>query len=272
MNILVNNVETKSMSIFLPIDTVKAVDTETEKKTVYVQGWASNDTLDLQNEIVNPTGIDISYFKEHGWINYEHQQDAEYVIGVPTENCSVDVNKGLFVEAKLFDENPYAQTIINLADTLTKTGVERKLGFSIEGVIKQRNENDSRIIEEVMITNVAITKSPANPTATWDVFRKSLTSKAFETGHGTSPETQVDGGAVRRESLAQSITRLSDVYSLDNAQAIKDTWKSVVDCLETENKLDYNTAVLTLQVVKGLSRVEAERAVLNMREEQLRNG
>lgn len=267
------NVERKKMDIFLPIDIKKATEqaSKEDTKDIYVSGFASTPDLDMQGEIVVPSGIDISYFQDHGWINFEHEQGADYVIGVPTENCYVDIEKGLFIEAKLFRDNQYTQQIIELAQNLEKSGTERKLGFSIEGAIKQRNVDNNHIIEEVMITNVAVTKSPANTSSSWNYFMKSI-NKAFETGHTTSPETQTGAGALRREALAQSITRLSSVLNMKDTQLIEDTWKSVSDLLEQGNRMDYNTAILTLQIAKGLSRKDAELAVLKIREENLKNG
>ncbi len=266
-------VERKTMDIFLPIDVKKATEqaNNTDTENIYVSGFASTPDLDMQGEIVVPSGIDISYFQEHGWINFEHEQGAEYVIGVPTEKCYVDMEKGLFIEAKLFRDNPYTQQIIELAKNLEKSGTSRKLGFSIEGAIKQRNIDKEHIIEEVMITNVAVTKSPANTSSSWNYFMKSL-NKAFTTGHSTTPETQTGASAIRQEALAQSITRLSSVLNMQDTQMIEDTWKSVTDLLEQGNRMDYNTAILTLQIAKGLSRKDAELAVLKIREENLKNG
>ncbi|MGI4646447.1 hypothetical protein ACR2XX_27385, partial [Klebsiella pneumoniae] len=172
-----------------------------------VSGWASTPSMDLQNDIVNPKGIDIEYFKSQGYINYEQQSDK--VVGIPTENCYVDIEKGLFIEAKLWKNDENVVKMLDLAEKLEKSGSGRRLGFSIEGAVKKRNINDNRVIDEVMITGVALVKNPANPEATWESFMKS-----FLTGHGTSPDTQVDAGALRKEEIASSITNLAYVTKI----------------------------------------------------------
>lgn len=197
---------TEKYNIFVPIDIETSIQKSEEQDggEWYVQGYATTPDLDLQGDIILPQGIDISYFVSKGWINYEHKNEAEYIIGAPTENCYVDINKGLFVEAKLMKDNKHARSMWELANTIQKSGIKRNLGFSIEGAVVSRNARDNRIIEGVVIHNVALTTHPANPQATWETLVKSWT-----TGYGTSPETQVDGGALRREMFKQDITNLT---------------------------------------------------------------
>lgn len=58
------------MNIYVPLslesDLVKNDDGEEEEKW-YVRGYASTPDLDLQGEIVQPSGIDIDYFIKSGW-------------------------------------------------------------------------------------------------------------------------------------------------------------------------------------------------------------
>lgn len=197
-------------------------------------------------------------------MNYEH--DHEKIIGVPTENCYVDKNYGLYIEAKLFKDDPYARKMIDLAMNLKKANVNRNLGFSIEGIINERNVNDSSIIESVTITGVALTASPANQESTWDYFMKSL-----QTGYETDTDTQVDAGALRRESLAGSITYISSLISEHTSKEFDKLIAEATDGIENDNKMDYETSVLTLQIAKGISRRDAETSILKMRQNQLTN-
>lgn len=249
------------MNIFVPIDIEsslqKSKDTEGGENW-YVRGFASTPHLDLQGDIVQPSGIDIEYFKNYGWVNYEHQQDAKYAIGTPTEKCYVDFEQGLFVEAMLFKDNPYAQEMWELAKSVDKSGSDRKLGFSIEGSIRKRNQNDSRIIEDLVIKNIALTKSPANPNATWEFFMKSWT-----TGHDINPATQSDAGALRRESLAHSITNLTWTYKLADAGELDRVWQDVGTYLDSSKRSTPESAVIMLQLARGISRVDAQKFVDN---------
>lgn len=256
--------ETK-FNAFVPMDLSKSVDVDNDTQQYStVSGWASTPSIDLQNDIVNPKGIDIEYFKEHGYINYEHQSDN--IVGFPTENCYVDIEKGLYIEAKLFKDNEHVVKMIDLAEKLQKSGSGRKLGFSIEGAIKSRNINDNRVIDEVVISAVAITKNPANVEATWERFMKS-----FLTGDGTTPETQVDAGALRRESLASSIVNLTYLTKIKDIKTYNDTWNGIVEDLTKSNKMGYEESVVTLQLCKGLSRKDAELAVMNIKKENLKD-
>ncbi|AAY52865.1 hypothetical protein [Listeria phage List-36] len=257
-----NNVVEKEMKIFVPIDIEGSLEKshKGDDKDWYVKGYASTPALDLQGEMVNPAGIDIGYFVDNGYINFEHRQEPDYVVGVPTSNCYVDFQKGLFVEARLFKDNEHAQSMWKLANSISKTGIDRQLGFSIEGAIRKRNTDDSRIIEEVVIKNVAVTMNPANPEATWETFMKSWT-----TGHGTTPDTQVNAGALRRESLANSISVLASAYKISDPIEFDNLWKDVSKFLDEKGEYNENEAIVMLQLAKGVSRVSACESLMNRR-------
>lgn len=245
------------LNIFVPMDiegSFRKSEEEGRGKEWYVRGYASTPDLDLQGDIVQPAGIDIDYFVKSGWINYEHKQDAKYSIGVPTENCYVDLEKGLFVEARLFQENEFAQDIWDLAKNIKKSGINRQLGFSIEGAIRKRDDMDNRVIEDLVIRNVAITKSPANPHATWDMFMKSWTA-----GHEINPAEQTNGAALRREHLAQAVTHLSYMYKMSNPKEYNDLWTQTSEYLDKSGKNTRETAVVMLQLSRGISRKQAEK-------------
>lgn len=259
--------EDQKFNIFVPIDVENFVKSNTDQSSEdwYVRGYASTPNKDLQGDIVLPEGLDIGYFKRFGWLNYEHKQDAEYVVGVPTENCYVDMQKGLFLEAKLFKNNRYAQQIWDLATSLSKSGTKRNLGFSIEGSIRRRNELDTKVIEDLMIRNVAITKSPANTYATWESFTKSWT-----TGVDINPSEQDSAGALRREqfgsspttdSLGGAVARIAQVYATMTETEMDDMWKSVSEHLDASDRTTPEIATVLLQVSKGLSRSEAQEYV-----------
>lgn len=246
--------------IFVPIDVSSSVyktnQSDNVEKKWYIQGYASTPDLDAQGEIVEPNGINIDYFVKSGWINYEHKQDAEYVIGAPTENTYVDFSKGLFVEAVLFKENKYAKQMWDLANQISKNGINRNLGFSIEGAIRKRNDVESHIVEDVMITNVAITKNPANTEATWETFMKGLT-----TGHETNPEEQTDGAAIRREYLSDAVTKLTWVYNETKPEELKTLWKEVAEKLDYSERNDRESGTVLLQLSEGITRKEAEEFI-----------
>jgi Caudovirus prohead serine protease len=255
------------IDLFVPIDldeSIKKSEDDTSQKSWYLQGYATTPDLDLQDDIMDPSGLNIDHLIEHGYINYEHQQGEDFKIGVPTKETRVD-DVGLYVEAKLFKTNPYAKSIWNLANNLAKSGSDRKIGFSIEGFVRQRDKADPRIIKSAHITNVAVTTNPANPNATWDAFMKS-----FMTGYGISPDTQVDAGALRRESFARSLHNLSYAYKeLSNPTEFNKLWKDIGENLDTMDRYSPESAVMFLQLSKGLSRAEAVAKIDQMMQANL---
>ena len=126
----------KSFNVYVPIDKIEKSDDE---KTYTIQGYASDGNRDLQGEIIDPNGIDDSYLVENGFVDFEH--DTDQVIGVPTKNTHVD-SKGLFLEAKLFKNMPQVQDIMKLYHNIKDNNIDRHLGFSIEGNVIERDEDD----------------------------------------------------------------------------------------------------------------------------------
>lgn len=241
--------------VVVPVDIDSSMQKSAEnpqEKSWYVRGYATTPDLDLQQDILLPTGIDISHFTEHGYINYEHEQGDDFKIGAPTKNSLVD-DVGLFVEAKLYKNNPHAKSIWNLAKNIAESGIDRKLGFSIEGYAQQRNAKDPRVIEKAFITNVALTTQPANPNATWDAFMKS-----FLTGHGVTPETQTGAAALRAESFGRSLHNLSFAYKdIQDPDEFESVFREVGEYLDSMDRYSPESAVLFLQIAKGLSRKDA---------------
>ena len=247
---------------------------------------ASTPDVDLQQEQIDPHGIDASYLLSDGWIDFEHDRDQ--VIGVPTKNTHVD-QKGLFLEAKLFKNMPQVQDIINLYHNIKDNHINRKLGFSIEGNVLERDEDDDSIIRQVQITGVAVTKNPANTDATWELVSKSIfgldedksvkaedntnlkpmmsmtvkinkksddAEKALTAGHGISPATQTDGAAFRAERLSNALISLADELKEARKIGLSTVGQSVAEII-SENKADDEVAVAFLQLFEGISRNDA---------------
>lgn len=222
-----------------------------------IRGYASTPDKDRQGETVVQDGLDISEFVKAGFINYDH--DNRYILGYPTDNTKID-KKGFYVEGVLLD-NSLANQMWDLAIELQKSHAPRRVGFSVEGRILQRN--GSRI-EKAQIYNVAITTNPVNAEATWDAVVKSFSApakqedmkKELSAGYGTSPSSQSGGSAIRVEDLERAIHRLS--YNLDNDAF----WVKVKSQLSSsKHPFTKNDAVVYLQLAKGLSRAEARHIV-----------
>lgn len=246
----------------MPTDIEKTADNKGGKWLV--RGYASKGNEDLQHDIIPPEAINADYFSTDGYLNYEHIKGPEAIIGVPTENTHVD-EKGLYVEGELIKSNKYAQQFFDLAMSLKKSGIKRKLGFSIEGVIKKRDDADPRIIRDVVITNVALTTHPANQEARFDAVIKSLNDKyeqehvqkdeTFTTGTGITPDTQEDAASLRPEDFARHLKVLTYGFKLKGAEQTK-FYRQVAKSLD-EGDFDLDLATVFLQISKGYSRQES---------------
>lgn len=243
----------EDFKIFLPIE--KSVKSD-ESHGRFVRGYASTFDEDTVGDVVLPSEIDIHTFMTRGYINYEHKPGSEYKIGVPTDKTYIDPSRGLFVEAKLFDDNPYADKMWDLAKRITSGEVKQSdsymLGFSIEGSFSHREVTDVRVMKNVHIKNVALTINPKNKNATWQAFTKS-----FTTGNDVVEPGDTGGQALRTQSIARDIKNIS--YA---TQDFTDSeWKAVAKALDQEDRYDEPTASLFLQIHKGFSLDEAQQII-----------
>ena len=238
---------------FLEADVIKS---EGNGGRRIIQGYASSPNEDRQGESMVQQGMDITDFVNHGWLNYDH--DNSVILGYPTENTRID-EKGLWVEGELLKGVPMADKLWDLALALKKSNAPRKLGFSVEGKVLERKGNT---ITKAKIYNCALTPNPVNTDASWEAVVKSFRPdadievvKSLEAGYATTPETQVNGGAIRQESLDSDIKRLAE--NLDN----HDYWAKVRNNLANGGTCSTNDMVVYLQLSKGLSRKQANEVL-----------
>jgi hypothetical protein len=136
----------------------------------WIEGIASTDDTDLQDEIVKQIGIDFSYFLKYGYYNNDHKPGFENKVGQPTE--AKITSKGLWTKGYLFKNHKVADAIWELANSLEASDSRRKLGFSIQGKVLRRA---GKTILKCWIQDIAITAAPIN-TNTWLDVVKSLNS------------------------------------------------------------------------------------------------
>ena len=236
-------------NIFLPIEkSIKSDDAHGR----FVRGYASTPDQDSAGDIVLPSEINISKFMDRGYINYEHKPGDMYKIGRPTDKTYIDPRRGLFVEAQLFSDNPYADEMWEKAQRIEsgdeKVSRDNMLGFSIEGSFSHRDVQDARVMRNVFIKNIALTVKPANEHASWQAFAKS-----FTTGNGVVIPGMDGGSALRRQVIARNIRNIS--YAIQDFT--QDDWEKVAKALDEENRFDETTARLFLQIQKGYSEKDA---------------
>jgi hypothetical protein len=181
-----------------------------EDGRTYIEGLASQESPDLVGETVIQRGMDLSYFLKRGFFNDNHSKETGAKIGVPL--AAEHTPQGLKVKGYLLD-TPRAQQIIELAEAIAKSGTDRRLGFSVEGKVQER---DGKIIRKSWIKDIAITCEPMHP-GTYMTVIKSISErierdgfvedeptsgemgKTLNAGHDAPPAT--GGGALRRQDL-----------------------------------------------------------------------
>lgn len=183
---------------FVPIEISKAK-TASGEQVMKIGGIASTMDKDTDEEILDPNGFDLSYFLNQGYLNWNHQakDNPAAIVGEPTK--AEIRNNQLYIEGILYNENPLAQKVWDLANTIKKSSKKRSLGFSIEGKAIERGcgpqyldkaqtiinpEYDPvkwKQIKRAAISGCAITPSPKNPSTVLDVLKGNATG--FEDSH-----------------------------------------------------------------------------------------
>ena len=207
----------------MPISKAKAKE---EGKVRVVEGIASTPHTDLQNEEVNQSGIDFSYFLKHGYFNWDHKPGADNKIGEPWE---VKVTpKGLYVKGMLYKGKKVADAVWEHIKTLaTNPNSKRQVGFSLQGKTLLRK---GQKIARCWIQDIAITTAPINHHTYLDVV-KSLSAYSLDKtlSAGYALANQEGGRALVKEDLDRELT------DTDYAGGDRQLTKSQVQFLISQN-------------------------------------
>ncbi len=156
-------IEDQDFEFWTPIEEIEKAELDKpDYNNMVLKGIASTEDLDLDNEQMLTSGLDISYLNSNGIVNWHHQSKTlpSAVIGEPIEAKIVDKPvKGLFIKAKLYD-TPISRDAYDLARTLQKQSTTRRLGWSVEGKIVEKDKNG--VVHKAKITGVALTHAPKN--------------------------------------------------------------------------------------------------------------
>lgn len=168
-----------------------------------IGGWVSTDHLDKQGEILIQEGLDFSPFLKSGFFNDNHLKTTGKAVGYP-EVAELrerpDGGKGWYVEGYLLEGHPPADEIWSLAQSLERSGAPRRLGYSVEGAVLERDLEDRRTVRKAVVREVAVTRCPINDQTQFVMLAKSL-SAGHATNVGDGPAAPGDGGPLRVESL-----------------------------------------------------------------------
>lgn len=182
----------KKFKFQIPIELVKAKKDDAEADEWRVQGIASTGDEDLQGEIVDQNGIDISVLKAgRGLLNWDHQKGPENVLGQIEEADFVDFDgkKALMIKGYLFKHQERAKAFYNILKSLKK-GTGSRVHMSIEGKILERDIRNPRAINKARVEKVALTLDPVNPYTFTELVKSLAAHEDVQTSNTTeAPQT-----------------------------------------------------------------------------------
>lgn len=170
-------------NFFVPLDDASiekaaALPIESRYDNMVLEGMASDDSKDLEGEILEPAGYVLDHFLKSGFVNYEHlsKKSPKFLIGEPMAGHVKD-NK-FFIKTKLWKNSEVARDAWDKIIQMKENGSKRKAGWSIEGKALARNPMNPKHITKALITNVALTFSPVNSNS-WASICKGLQKEDF---------------------------------------------------------------------------------------------
>lgn len=168
--------------------------TKSEDGDWKVMGLASTSSRDLQGEVVDQKGLDLTPLDmKKGVFNWDHKKGPENTIGViDSYKKSQD---GLLLSGRLLKNHSRAKAVYEIMSSLNKSDTGR-MGMSIEGVIKERAGDNGKVIKRAIIHSCALTMNPVN-TDTHASLIKSMSEVEFtKDNEGPTFEAPAEGEPV----------------------------------------------------------------------------
>lgn len=166
------------LNFFVPIDAEDYLE-KASKQTgrdkyneMFLQGIASDNTKDSDEEELQPDGFVLDRFLSEGLINYEHLAKSggpKYIIGEPVEAYAK--NNKFFIKAKLWKGKQMAEDLWDTLLIMRENGSKKKLGWSIEGKALERDKFNSKKITKAQIHHCALTFMPKNYNTFADIVK-----------------------------------------------------------------------------------------------------
>ena len=200
--------EEDEFSVFMPngLDIVEKAGEDIEE-TRPIGGWCSTEDLDRQDKVVVAKGLDFSEFVAFGYFNDNHKQGTAEILEYP-RTAMLKGNRW-WTEGNLIKGFGPADKVWELAKALRRNSAPRRLGFSIEGKVLERDGSNK--IVRAKVRNVAVTNCPVNTSCTWDIMAKAFApladvehaqQKALAAGHSMRLNA---GAALRTDDLESAV-------------------------------------------------------------------
>jgi hypothetical protein len=194
---------------FTPVELKKSKDKE-GNTVMRLGGVASTMDKDADGEFLDPNGFDIEPLVNYGVVNWHHQakNNPEAIIGEPVEVKLT--KKGLYIESDLYQNSDLAKKVYKLAETFSKNSSTRRLGYSIEGKVVERDKDNPAIVKKAIITGVAVTHMPKNPKTFADIIKGNVDElEDEEDGEDFEKELNSEtGSALKKESVDNKLKNL----------------------------------------------------------------
>lgn len=158
------SVKESNFNVFIPIDLIKA--SPNSDLPWRIGGIAATDSKDIEGENIVMDGLDTSYLSSgRAVFNWNHGSDPSDIVG------EIDIfkksNNDLYVEGFLYKGVKKAKEIYDLMKTMAATS-KRRLGFSVEGKIREKEDNT---IVKSWVKAIAITHEPVNSMTFADLIK-----------------------------------------------------------------------------------------------------
>lgn len=165
-----SDAERAAVSAAMPDRVRKAVEREGKqpKAKWRIEGIASTEHEDQQGDTILQDGVDWSAFLKRGFINDDHGEGVDAILGYPVAVKPTTVKDGnrtikaTHVVGYLFDLPKVAERV-RLAEAMQ--GTDRQMGFSVEGPKPERDPRDPKVIRKAQVHHLALTPWPVNPHA-----------------------------------------------------------------------------------------------------------
>jgi|ETNvirenome_6_85_1030632.scaffolds.fasta_scaffold00189_29 HK97 family phage prohead protease len=192
---------------------VRKVEKDGEPDQFFIEGKASDTSIDLEDDRMGPEFIKTMRETAVGLNLYvDHDHTLDKTIGVIVESDGDDDN--FFIKARL--ESPESNS--HVASIISKSEAGIQIGFSIGGrilkAVKQHAEEIGRAVRTIVkgvLAEVSVTTMPANPNA-----RTSSLSLA-KSLHGALDDLEEDGTFDPDD--AEIIKILEEVFEMDQVRA-----------------------------------------------------
>lgn len=210
------------------IDIVKAA----KSGKMIIEGECSNQTRDMDGEVIITKGIDLSYAEREGKLIWGHTPPPEINAGIlPPQFVLGNLielkpfSKALYLQGMLFNGNENAEQVYR---TMKENPGCHGIGFSIEGGAIRRDQLDKSVIVKSWLKNVSMYHNVKNLSTWADVVEQ--IEKAYGAGAFAKAMDIAATTPLRREDLASNLTRQTfpgvvDVSDPGNVDIKKDDEK-----------------------------------------------